>query len=149
MSVRIDCTVPKLMPTSLDMLRRSHLLSHVTRVCTALTLLSTVASLGRPDLQSSSMLSLPLLNSTAKLFHCAIRRRLLPNGFHEVFNILGRRSFLTEVLDNGSDFKFLHFANVSQPPLLKVLYISNKSWPHVFHTPNVLQLDQLTDWQRF
>ena len=34
---------------------------------------------------------------------------------------------LTEVLDNRSDFKFLHFANVLHPPLLKVLYISNQA----------------------
>ena len=40
---------------------------------------------------------------------------------------LGRHSFLTKVLDNGSDFKFLHCANVSHPPLLKVLYISNQA----------------------
>ena len=81
------------------------------------------------------------LSSTLKLccpgFHCAIRRRLLPKGFHEVFmNFLGRYFFLTEVLDNRSDFKFLHFANVSHPPLLKVLYMSNQTWPHAFHTPN-------------
>ena len=36
MSVRIDSTAPKLMPTSLAMLRRSRLLSHITRVCTTL-----------------------------------------------------------------------------------------------------------------
>ena len=47
-------------------------------------------------------------------------------GFHKVFMIfIGRYSFLTEVFDNRSDFKFLHFANVSHSPLLKVLYISN------------------------
>ena len=35
-------------------------------------------------------------------------------GFNEVFmNFLGRHSFVTEVLDIGSDFKFLYFANVS------------------------------------
>ena len=39
---------------------------------------------------------------------------------------------------------FLHFANVSHPPLLNVLYIGNQAWTHVFHTPNVLQLDQMT-----
>ena len=65
-----------------------------------------------------------LLNSAAHF----VRRRLLPKGFHEVFmNFLGRHCFLTEVLDNRSDFKFLHFANVSHPPLLKVFYISNQA----------------------
>ena len=45
-------------------------------------------------------------------------------GFHEVsINFLGSHSFLTEVLDNHSDFRFLYFANVSYPPLLKVFYI--------------------------
>ena len=46
------------------------------------------------------------------------------SGFHESFmNFLGKHSFLTEVLDHRSDFKFLHFANVSHPRLLKVLYL--------------------------
>ena len=60
MSVRISCTAPKIMPTSLAMLRRSCLLSHITRVCTTLTFSSVVASLGRPNPPSSSTLSLPL-----------------------------------------------------------------------------------------
>ena len=77
-------------------------LSHITRVCTTLTISSVGASLGRPNHPSK--------------------------GFHEVFmNLLGRHSFLNEVLDNRSDFKFLHFANVSHPPLLKALYISNQA----------------------
>ena len=38
-------------------------------------------------------------------------------GFHEIFmNFLERASFLTEILDNSSDFKYFHFANVSRPP---------------------------------
>ena len=49
MWVSIDCTAPKLMPTSLAMPRRSRLLSHITRVCTTLTFSSAVASLGRSD----------------------------------------------------------------------------------------------------
>ena len=36
---------------------------------------------------------------------------------------LGRHSFLKEVLDNHSDFKYLNFADVSPPSLLKVLYM--------------------------
>ena len=49
-------------------------------------------------------------------------------GFHEVFmDFLRRHSFLTKVLDNCCDSKFIHFVNVSQPPLLKVLYISNQA----------------------
>ena len=40
--VRIDSTAPKLMPTSLAMLRRWPLLSHITRVCTTLTFSSAV-----------------------------------------------------------------------------------------------------------
>ena len=68
MSVRIDYTVPKLIPTSLVMLRRSHLLSHITGVCTALTFSSEVASLERPDRPSSSTLSLTLLNSAVHFF---------------------------------------------------------------------------------
>ena len=68
----------------------------LNRVCTTLTFSSVVAS-----------------------FHCAIRRRLFPKGFHEGFmNFHGRHSFLTEELDDRSDFKFLHFANLAHPPLL-------------------------------
>ena len=64
----------------------------------ALTLSSAVASLGaRPSIISA--LSLPLLNSAAHCFHCAIRRRLLSKGFHEVFkNLLERHSFLQKYL---------------------------------------------------
>ena len=125
---RIDCTAPKLMPTSLAMLRRSPLLSHISSMCTTLTFLSAVASLGQPDRPSSSTISLPLLNSAAYSFNCAIGRRQDPKGFlHEVLmNFLGRYSILTEVLDNRSDFKCLHYANVSYPPLLG----SPKKYPH-------------------
>ena len=55
MPVRNNCTAPKLMPTSLTMLHRSCLLSHIARVCTTLTFSSVVASPHTP--------SLPLLNS--------------------------------------------------------------------------------------
>ena len=68
MLVRINCTAPKLMPTSLALLRRSCLLhvSHITRMCATLTFSSAVASLGRPDRPSSSLLSLPLLKNLEK-----------------------------------------------------------------------------------
>ena len=130
MSVWIDCTALKFMPTSLAMLCRSRL--HITITHNQgvhdLDICISAGAFGRPDLPSSSTLSLPLLNSADYFFHCAIRRRLLPKGFHEVFmNFLGRHFFLTEVLDKRSDFKFLHFANVSHPPLLKGLYISNQA----------------------
>ena len=104
MLVRIICTAPKLKPTLLAMLRRSCLLPNIFRM--TLTFLSVVASLGQPDPPSSSTLSLPLLNSAA-IFYCAISRGLFPKGFHELFmNFLGRHSFLEEVLDNRSFFKF-------------------------------------------
>ena len=79
MLVRIDCTVPKLMLTSLAMLHISHLLSYIARVCTTLTFSSVVASLGQPDRPSSSMLSLPLY---CPFYHCAIRKRLLPKVYN-------------------------------------------------------------------
>ena len=69
----------------LAMLRRSRLLSHITRVCTTLTFSSAVAYFGRPDRPSSSTFSLPLLNSAAHFFHCTIRWRLLPKGFQIFF----------------------------------------------------------------
>ena len=141
MSVRIDCTAPKLMPTSLAMLRRSRLLSHINSACTTMTFSSVVASLGHLSIILNALS--PSLKLGCPFFHCAIRRRLLPNGFHEVFmNFFGRHSFLTEVLDNRSDFKFLHFANDSHHPLLKVIliqWISQKHiglrtcWPHLVH----------------
>ena len=128
------------------MLRRSRFLSHITRACTTLTFSSVGASLWRPDRSSSSTLSFPPLKRCCLFIQCAIRRRLLPKGFHEVFmNFLGKHSFLTEVLDNRSDYKFLHFANVSQPPLLNMLYISNQACPHDFYTHNVLKLNQMTN----
>ena len=65
MSDRIDCTAPKLMPNSLALLRMSRLFLHTTKMCTTLTFTSAVASLGRPDV---SMISFPLINSTARLF---------------------------------------------------------------------------------
>ena len=55
------------MPTSLAMLRRSCLLSHIIRVCTTMTFSSVVASLRQPDCPSSSTLSLPLY---CPFFHC-------------------------------------------------------------------------------
>ena len=79
MLVRIDCTVPKLMLTSLAMLHISHLLSYIARVCTTLTFSSVVASLGQPDRPSFSMLSLPLY---CPFYHCAIRKRLLPKVYN-------------------------------------------------------------------
>ena len=59
MSVRIDCSAPKRMPTSLTMLHMSRLLSHITKVYTTMTFSSAVASLGWPDRPSSSTLSPP------------------------------------------------------------------------------------------
>ena len=72
------------MPTSLAILRKSRLLSHITRLCTISTFSSVVASLGRPDLSSSSMLSLPRLISAVHFFHRVIRRRLIPKCFYSL-----------------------------------------------------------------
>ena len=117
--------LPKFVPTYLAMLRTSLLLSNITRACTTLTVSSAMAArFGRPDRPSSSTLSFP----PAAHFLLCYRRRILPKCFHEVFMIfLGRYFFLTEVIDNRSDFKFLHFANVSHPPPLKAICICNLS----------------------
>ena len=74
MPVRTDCIAPKLMPTSLSMLHRSRLLSHITRVCMTLTFSSAMVSLflGRPDCPSSSTLSLHPLRLCCPCFYCAI-----------------------------------------------------------------------------
>ena len=53
MSVRIYCTAPKRMHTSLAMLRRSRHFSHIFRDCRTFTFLSAVLSLGRPDYPNS------------------------------------------------------------------------------------------------
>ena len=117
----------KLKPTSLIMLRRSRLLSHITRVCTTLKFSSALTSLVQPGPPLPSTLSLPL-KSCCLFFHCATKRRFLFKGVHKVFrNFLWRHSFLSEVLDKRSDFKFLHFANVSHLPLLKVFYIRSQA----------------------
>ena len=68
MSVRFDCTAPKIMATSLPLLCMSRLLSHIIMVCTTMTFLSAVASLGQSDHRSPSMLSLSLLNPAAHFF---------------------------------------------------------------------------------
>ena len=132
------------MLTSLAMLRSRHLLSHITRVCMTLTFSSAVTSFGRPDRPSSSTLSLLLLNCAAFF---SLWYKVLPNGFHEVFmNFLGRHSLFTEVLDNHSDFKFLHFANVSHPPLT-TLYIKQPSMTSCFshsQCPSIRSNDRLT-----
>ena len=47
MSVMINCTASKGTPTSLAMLCKSRLLSHITRGCMTMTFSSVVASLGR------------------------------------------------------------------------------------------------------
>ena len=105
MSVRIDCTAPKLMPTSLAMLRRSRLLSHITRVCKNLTFSSAVASFERPHHSSSSTLSPPLLNSAAQtdlLYHFNIQS--IMHIFYDVIEIDNYVIFST--LQN-SHFQFL------------------------------------------
>ena len=96
---------------------------------------------GRPTIVLNA-LAPPPLNSAVAFFHCAIWGDSFPRGSVKFSWIsLGGIHFLTEVLDNRSDLKFLHFANVSHSPLLKVLYISNQALPHAFHTPSVIQLD--------
>ena len=85
-SVRIDCTAPKVMPTSLAILPRSRLLSHITRVCSTLTFSSGVASLGWQDHPSSSTLSLSLLNSAAHFSLCYKMEtpfQRFPSSLHE------------------------------------------------------------------
>ena len=116
------------------MLRRSRLLSLITTVCTTLTVSSAVASFGRSDCPSSSTLPLRLLNTAAHFTTVLQSRRLLPNGFHEVFmHFFERHSFLTEELDYSSDFKILHFANVSHilPSLRKQPRISQSKCPSI------------------
>ena len=50
----------------------------------------------------------PPLKLCCPFFHCVISRRHLSKGFHDVLmNFFGRYSFLTEVLDNCSEFKFV------------------------------------------
>ena len=73
MLVRIDCTASY----------ASHVSHRITNNHGVhdLDIFIKVASFGRTDRPSSSVLSLPLLNS---IFPFAIRR-LLPKGFHEVF----------------------------------------------------------------
>ena len=83
----------------------------------------------------------PLLNSAALCFHYVIRRRPLSKDFHEVLmKLLGRHSSLTEVLDNHSDLKFLYFANVSHPPLLKSALHKQPSMTASFSHFNALHI---------
>ena len=100
------------MPTSPAVLRKSCLLPHITRLCTISTFSSVVASLGRIDLSSSSMLSLPCLNSEP-IFSPCYKETLIPKCFHEVFvNFLGSHSLLTKIFYHHSHFNFLHFSSL-------------------------------------
>ena len=101
MSVRIDWTAPKLVPTSLAISRRFRLLSHMTRLCSIPTFSSVITSLGHPGPFIIFNALCPAPKFSIPFLHCAIRtwRRLLPKGFHEVsINFLGRHSFLSEIL---------------------------------------------------
>ena len=75
----------------------------MARLCTISTFSSVVDSLGRLFEAPRQFIIFGALPPPPKFsspfLHCAIRRRLLPKGFHEVFmNFLGRHSFFTEVL---------------------------------------------------
>ena len=78
MSVRIYCTGPLFMPTSLAMIRRSRLLSHITRVCKTNNIFISGGISGAAIILNTLS---PPLKLCCPFFHCAIRR-LLPEGFH-------------------------------------------------------------------
>ena len=80
MSVRIDWTASKLMPTLLAISCMLRLLPYMTRLCTISTFLSVVASLGRQTVHHHQYSASPPQFSSPFL-QCAIRRRLLPKGF--------------------------------------------------------------------
>ena len=89
------------------------------------------------------------LNSAAHFFHCAIRRRIIPKCFHEVFvNFLGSHSLLTKIFYHRSHFNFLHFASLTHCPLSILSYKSNQAWPNVFYSPDDFQLNRMTDLTR-
>ena len=73
-------------------------------------------------------------------FHCAIRRRLIPNCFHEVFvNFLGSHSLPTKIFYHRSHFNFLHFASLTHCPLSILSYKSNQAWANAFYSPDDFQ----------
>jgi hypothetical protein len=116
-NIIIAWTEPKLIPTSLAMLRRSLLLSHMTRSCTASKVSSLVASFGRPGRSSSQMFSLPLLIQQP-IFHSAIGKGLLPKCFHEVFmDFLGGGYLMTALISTFSIWSKWH-----TPVLIKVCF---------------------------
>ena len=60
----------------------------------------------------------PTLKFCSPLFHRAIRRKLIPKCFHEVFvNFLGSHFLLTKIFYHRSYFNFLHFASLTHYPL--------------------------------
>ena len=129
MSVSVDCTAPKHIPTSLAMLRRSRLLSHITRVCTIFTFLSVVAYWCSQTVHILNALSSPL-KLCCPFFSLCYKKETPSQGFPWSLHEFPWGAFLsyrsTWSLDNRSNYKFLHFANVSHPPVLKVLYIKCK-----------------------
>ena len=59
--------------------------------------------------------------------YCAIRRRLLPKGSHEVFmNFLGRHSLIIEALYDCFNFSLLHFVSSTHPSPLYSDFLCNQ-----------------------
>ena len=81
-SVRIDCTDQKLMPTSLAMLRGTRLLLRNQGVH-YLDIFISGDIFGAAGLSIILNALSPPLKLCCPFLHCAIRKRLLPKGFHE------------------------------------------------------------------
>ena len=150
MSVRINCTAPKLMPTLLSMLHSSRLLSHITRVCTYdlyIFISGGIFGAARPSIILNALS--PPLKLCCPFFHCA-NKDTPSQGFPWNLHKFPWEAFLSYRSTWWLLwFQVSPFCKCVAPSSLKSAYISNQAWPHAFHTPNVLQLNQMTDWQRF
>ena len=147
------------MPTSLAMLRRSCLLLGPSILCTGseppithnqgvhnldIFISGGILGAARPPIIFDALS--PPLKLCCLFFHYGYKVSLsqgFPWGLHEfpweAFLSYRSTSLITALI---SSFSILQMS-------LKVLYISNQAWPHAFHTPNVLRLDRITDWQDF
>ena len=100
---------------SLAVLRRSRLLSHITRLCTTLTFSSVMAAFGRPDRPSSPTLYLSSSQTLLPSFTLCYKRVSMKSSWIS----LGGIPFLQKYLIAALIANFFHFANVSHLPFLR------------------------------
>jgi hypothetical protein len=105
------------------MLRWSHLLSHMTRSCTASSVSSLVASFFRPGRSSLPMLSLPHLHSAAHFSQCYTKGVSFPSvSMKSSWISLWDIPFLQGYLTTALILTFSNWSKWHAPLLIKVCF---------------------------